>query len=214
MKDHIMLKLFGMIGVCVSLIIILFGGIKNPSNFRLISDIIQNTLISIFMLFLFFPDNKKIRDAIYLGTFVMVFDFILESIAVKFDWWYSLGGTTFPPIIIVPLEMIVGFFFLGFSFYFIFDIPVYLVKIRSNYSLIKFFTNLAKKKPIPHIFRITIVFLNAIIGTNGDLTAGEEIWKMGPGWAPIYTFFIWLIGGLITLSFYYFLQNKKTKIEP
>ncbi|MHA1338487.1 MAG: hypothetical protein ACTSRZ_01340 [Promethearchaeota archaeon] len=95
--DLIRKKIFYLRLICIicSLVIIvclLFGNVKNFSNFRILSDIIQNLAILILVICIFFPNKLELKRAFFLGLFIMAFDFVLETVAVLIDWWYPLGG--------------------------------------------------------------------------------------------------------------------------
>lgn len=154
-----------------------FGTIITPDNFRIISDILQNILILQLILALFMPRTKILKISFGIGIFTMIYDFFLETAAVYLDWWYPLGGTQFPPLLVIPLEMILSFFIIGFSFSILLIFPE---KIRnSNSRVINWVKPLFHKK-YDLIWRILLVLINAIIGINGDYSAGPEIWIPGP----------------------------------
>lgn len=205
------LRIIGIITSISGILIILFGGIKTTENFRLLSDFIQNILLLNLIFFIFLPNNVQLKIAVYIGIFIMIFDFLLEEIAVFLDWWYPLSGTQYPPIIVVPLEMVISFFLIGTGMGVILTFPE---KIRSfNLGPLNPLKRLFQNSRLDLLWRVLILITNALIGTNGDYTAGSEIWIPGPNWHPIYTFFIWFGGGLITLALYYYLERKINKKE-
>ena len=63
-------------------------------------------------------------------------------------------------------------------------------------------------------WRVAFAFLNALVGTNGDYSAGPTIWAPGPNWYPIYTFFVWLGGGIVCLLLFNWLDKKIPKEIP
>ncbi|MHA1283261.1 MAG: hypothetical protein ACTSQP_12210 [Promethearchaeota archaeon] len=209
--EYKFLRFLGSLVCICGIFLILFGGIKNENNFRILSDLIQTFLLFSLVLFICLPDDDSLKIASYGGIIIMIYDFILETIAVYLDWWYPLGGTQFHPIIIIPIEMVISFFFIGTAFFIILEIPE---KIRdSDNFLLKKIKFIFKNKKFDDLWRIIFVIINAIIGTNGDYSAGENIWKPGIYWQPIYTFFIWLSGGLIALILYKLLKKiSKTRI--
>jgi hypothetical protein len=196
----------GIVSCLLGILLILFGGIKTAENFRIVSDFLQNSLEHNHVLFLFLPDDNKLKIAMIIGLLTMLIDFILETVAVYLDWWYPLGGTQFPPLIVVPLEMVLSFFLIGTTMAIILDFPE---KIRtSSFFALKLIKPFFKNNRLDWFWRFLLVLLNAIIGMNGDYSAGPEIWAPGPSWNPIYTFFVWLGGGFVTLLFYYLLNKK------
>lgn len=191
------------------ILLILFGGIKTSENFRILSDFIQNILLLNLIFFLFLPNKTEIKIALYIGVFTMIFDFFLEEIAEYLEWWYPLGGTQYPPIIVVPLEMVLSFFLIGTGLGVILTFPE---KIKSfEFGPLNPLKRLFQNPRFDIVWRIILLFINALIGTNGDYTAGSQIWVPGPHWNPLYTFFVWFGGGLITLGIYYYLQNHYNK---
>ncbi len=203
------LRVFGMLLSLTGIIIILFGGVKTPENFRVVSDIFQNVCLITFILLFFFPDAPRIRKAMGLGLFVLIYDFILETIAVKLDWWYPLGGTQAPPLLIIPLEMVLSFFLIGTATYLILDAPD---QIRACDSPpLVWLRPLFRNPRYDKILRVLYITLNAIVGTNGDYTAGPEIWVPGPTWHPVFTFLVWLSGGLLALGVFYGLKTRDRK---
>ena len=50
------------------------------------------------VIFVFYPDKRTFKIAFIVGIFTMVFDFVLETIAVILDWWHPLGGLQYHPI--------------------------------------------------------------------------------------------------------------------
>jgi len=206
MTENKLLRATGTVTSLVAIILILYGNVKTPENFRFL-DVVQTCLIFILAMFIFLPDDRLMKIALILGIFTMVIDFILETIAVYLDWWYPLGGTQFPPLIIVPLEMLIGFIFTGAAIGITYTYPE---KIREmDFKLLNWLKPLFKNEKVDLIWRILLVLAMAIVGTHGDYTAGPEIWVPGPFWHPIYTFFVWFGGGLILLVIFYYLEKRK-----
>ena len=190
----------------IGILLIIFGNIKSPDNFRILSDLIQNLLIFNLILVLFMPNYRLLKISFIVGIFTMVYDFFLETIAVNLNCWYPLGGTQFPPVIIIPLEMIISFTIIGTSFSILLTFPE---KIRSiDFKSLNWIKSLFKNKRIDFFWRILMVLGNAIIGTNGDYSAGSDIWIPGPFWYPIYTFIIWFVGGVIILLVFSGLEKR------
>ncbi len=201
-----LLRIVGIISSLVGIVLILFGNIKTVENFRIVGDFLQNILLLNLVLLLFLPSENTMKISILTGVFNMILDFILETVAVYLDWWYPLGGTQIPPIIVVPLEMVMSFFLIGTATGITITFPQ---KIRElDFKLLNWVKPLFKNEKFDMSWRILYLFLIAIIGTNGDYTAGSEIWAPGPYWLPLYTFFIWFFGGLMVLLFYSFLEQK------
>jgi hypothetical protein len=205
MEDNKLLRLTASISSLFAIILVLFGGIKTPENFRTF-EIIQNILIINLVIFVFYPDNRTFKIAFLIGIFTMLFDFVLETIAVILNWWYPLGGIQYPPIIIVPLEMLIGFLFIGTSIGIILTFPEKMREIDSK--LLNWLKPLFKEQKYDKVWRVLFIFVNAIIGTHGDYTAGPTIWAPGPNWYPIYTFFVWFGGGIIILLVFNYLRMK------
>jgi len=205
MKENKLLRATGIITSLVAVILILYGNVKTPENFRFM-DVIQTCLILIIVMFIFLPDDRLMKIALIIGMLTLVIDLILETIAVYLDWWYPLGGTQIPPLIIVPLEMLIGFIFTGAATAITYTHPE---KIREmDFKLLNWIKPLFKKEKYDLFWRLLLVLAMAIIGTHGDYSAGPEIWVPGPLWYPIYTFFVWFGGGLIMLYLFYYLDKK------
>ncbi|MFX0101615.1 MAG: hypothetical protein ACFFCS_18715, partial [Candidatus Hodarchaeota archaeon] len=171
--------------------------------FRIVSDFIQNLLLINLVILVFLPNNKEMKVALIIGVFTMFFDLFLEAIAVQLDWWYPKGEHL---ILEVPIEMVVSFMIIGTSMGIIFYFPE---KMRDmNFKPLNWVKILVKNPKYDYIWRIALLFVNAIIGMNGDYSAGEAIWEAGENWLPIYTFFVWFGGGLITLVLYRYLNAK------
>ena len=209
MEQFKILRIVGIISSLVGIVLILFGDIKTVDNFRIVSDFLQNILLLNLVLLLFLPSENTMKISILTGFFNMIFDFVLETVAVYLDWWYPLGGTTLPPIIVVPLEMVLSFFLIGTATGIIITFPQ---KIREmDFKLLDWIKPLFKNERYDTLWRIFYIFLIAIIGTYGDYSAGPEIWAHGPYWLLLYTFFVWFLGGLTVLLFYSFLERKMCK---
>ncbi len=205
MNDKKLIRILGIIISTVGIIIILFGNIKTTETFRLL-DLIQSILLLIVVTLIFMPNKRILKIALIIGSFTMVFDWVLETIAVYLNWWYPLGGLQYPPIIIVPLEMVVGFLFIGASMGVILNFPE---KIREmEFKILNWIKPLVKEPKYDKIWRFLLILLNAIIGTNGDYSAPRTIWAPGPYWHPIYTFFVWFGGGIITILLFQYLILK------
>jgi len=208
MNENKLLRATVILANIIGLLILLYGGIKNPENVRVFRalDFLQNILLFNLILFLFLPNKKEFNIALLIGIFTMVFDYFLETFAVLLDWWYPLGGIQFPPILIVPLEMVGGFVFLGTCMGIILTFPE---KIREiDFSLLNWLKPLFRDPKYDTMWRIMLLFLNAIIGTHGDYSAGPTIWAPGASWHPIYTFMVWFGGGIITLLLFNYLRKK------
>ena len=206
MKEHTLLRHAGILASLTGLLILLFGDLKTAQNFRILSDLVQNTLLFTLILFIFMPSDRTMKIAFLIGGFTVLVDFILETVAVYLDWWYPLGGTQFPPVIVVPLEMVASFFLMGASMAIMLTFPE---RIRGmDFKMLNGLKWFVKDPKFDWIWRVLLIFLNALIGMNGDYAAGPEIWVPGPSWMPLYTFFVWLGGGLLTLLMFYLLQNR------
>jgi hypothetical protein len=206
MEQFKLLRIVGIISSFVGIVLILFGNIKTVDNFRIVSDFLQNILLLNLVLLLFLPSENTMKISILTGVFNMTVDFILETVAVYLDWWYPLGGTQFPPLIVVPLEMVSSFFLIGTAMGIMITFPQKIIVL--DFKLLNWVKTLFKNEKFDTIWRILFMLLIAIIGTNGDYTAGPEIWAPGPYWLPLYTFFVWFFGGLTVLLFYSFLERK------
>jgi len=199
-------RITGIILSTIGVLFILFGGIKTPENFRILSDFIQNFLLIIIVLLLFLPDDRKMKVSFLVGLFSTGFDFILESAAVYSNWWFPLGGTQFPPAIVVPLEMVCSFFIIGTNTSIMFYLPekIRMMDCKPFDWLKKFVRN---KRYDVH-WRVVFLFANAVIGMNGDYSSGPAIWMPGASWFPVYTFLVWFLGGLLILAFFTVVDRK------
>ncbi|MHA1293768.1 MAG: hypothetical protein ACTSQJ_14010 [Promethearchaeota archaeon] len=205
-KNYRILRITGIFVCIIGLILILFFQIKTTENFRILSDFIQNIILFVLVLLIFLPDNKTMKVALIIGVFTMLFDFIIETIAVYLDWWYPLGGTQMPPIIVIPIEMVLSFLIIGTTMAIVFTFPE---KIREmDFQPLNWIKPLFENENYDWYWRVLLIFINAIIGTYGDYNAGQEIWIPGPNWHPIYTFFVWFFGGIMMLLMFWFLQKK------
>ncbi len=207
MSENKLIRICGILASLGGLILIFVGNIKTLANFRILSDIVQNILIFNVILLLFSPEEKKLENALLLGLFTMIFDFVLETIAVIFNWWYPKGGFQAPPLLIIPLEMVISFMIIGTTTGILLNFPE---KIRDmDFKPLNWLKFLVRNPNYDLAWRILFIFANAVVGTNGDYSAGWEIWVPGSGWHWIYTFFVWFGGGLIILSVYYFLDKSR-----
>lgn len=204
-------RFFGTMTCFFGILFILFGDIKTPENFRILSDFIQNILLFNLILLIFMPTNRVMKIAIIIGVFTVIIDFILETVAVYLDWWYPLGGTQYSPIIVVPLEMVASFFLIGSTMAIILTFPEELRNTEIRF--LRPFKIFVRNPNMDKVWRLLLILGNAIIGTNGDYTAGPTIWVPGPTWHPFYTFLVWFGGGFITLVLFYSLQNMIPKEE-
>jgi len=210
MTHYMLLRIVGIFSSLIGVLLILFGGIKTSENFRVLSDIIQNVLVLNIVLLVFLPKDRDLKVAVLIGGFTMIFDYILETVAFYYGWWYALGGTQYPPLLVIPLEMVLSFFMIGTAMGILFTFPQ---KIRSmDFKLLNWTEFFFKNPKLDYFWLILLLFLNALIGTHGDYTAGNEIWVPGPYWHPLYTLIVWFGGGLITLILYFILK-KKIRIE-
>jgi len=189
---------------CVGAIaVLLFAPVKTAANFRALNDLLQNALVLALALLVFAPSARTVWRAAKLGVFVMVFDFVLETAAVRLDWWHPLGGTQFPPVIVVPVEMLTGFLLMGTSLGVVLSFPEALRDMRGrglNWIRPWF---LEPKRDLA--WQLALLALLAVVGTHGDYAAGPAIWAPGPQWHPFYTFCVWTGSGLAVLWVYYLL---------
>jgi hypothetical protein len=207
MSENKLIRICGMVASLGGLALIFVGNIKTLANFRILSDIVQNILIFNVILLLFSPEEKKLENALLLGLFTMIFDFVLETVAVIFNWWYPKGGFQAPPLLIIPLEMVISFMIIGTTTGILLNFPE---KIRNiDFKPLNWMKFLVRNPKHDLGWRILFIFANAVVGTNGDYSAGWEIWVPGPGWHWIYTLFVWFGGGLIILSVYYYLEKSR-----
>ncbi|MHA1300894.1 MAG: hypothetical protein ACTSO9_15860 [Candidatus Helarchaeota archaeon] len=209
MNNYKLIRICGIFASFIGILILFIGNVKNPANFRLLSDLVQNILIFNFVLLLFLPEEKDLENAIILGLFTMILDFFLETIAVWLNWWYPKGGFQWPPLLIVPLEMVISFMIIGTTTGILLHFPEKIRKM--DFKLLNWLKFFVKNSKLDLFWRIIFVFLIAVVGANGDYGAGWDIWVPGPGWQWIYTFFVWFCSGLIILLFFYFLEKKKMK---
>ncbi|MHA1732004.1 MAG: hypothetical protein ACTSU5_08665 [Promethearchaeota archaeon] len=201
------LRVAGMLACLGGVAYILFGGVKTASNFRVLSDLVQNLLVLAFVLLLFWPDARAARNALALGAFTMAYDFILETTAVYLDWWYPLGGTQFPPVLVVPLEMVSSFLLIGAATYFLLDAPA---RIREGCPAPASWFRPAFRDPrFDDAWRVAFTLLVAVVGTRGDYTAGPDIWAPGPQWHVALTFVVWFSGGLLVLLVYKLMNRSR-----
>lgn len=196
----------GIATLLVGLVVVLFGDVKTPANFRLLSDLVQNVLVFNLVLLVFLPARREIKIALVLGAFNVVVDFVLETVAVALDWWYPLGGTQFPPVVVVPLEMVASFFLIGAAFALVMTFPA---QIRASENrVIHRLEPLVRHPRRDWAWRVALIVVNAVVGTHGDYTAGPEIWQPGPAWHPAGTFLVWLLGGLASLALFTWLERR------
>lgn len=185
---------------------IMFGGIKSPQNFRILSDFMQNLFLISALLLLFLPDDRQMKVALLTGCFTAAYDFTLEEVAVYLGWWFPLGGTQFPPVVVVPLEMVTSFVLIGTSMALLFYLPG---RIRTaNCKLVKWAKPLFKNPRHDRWWLVLLLAVNAVVGTNGDYSAGSSIWVPGAAWHPAYTFVVWLAGGLLVLLVFTMLDKR------
>ena len=211
MMQNKIFRISGMVASLIGICLLIFGNIRTASNFRIIGDIVQNVLIFHFILLLFWPEEDKLENALFVGLFTMGLDFALETVAVWLNWWYPKGGFQWPPILIIPLEMVVSFMIIGTTTGILLYFPE---KIRElDFKPLNWLKIFVKNPKFDLFWRILQIFVTAVIGTNGDFSAGWEIWMPGPGWHWIYTFFVWFGGGLLILAFFLFVEKKRKKIN-
>jgi hypothetical protein len=199
-------------GICASVagvLFIMFGGIKTPQNFRILSDLIQNLLLFNAMMLLFLPDDRQMKVALCTGCFTAIWDFLLEEAAVYLGWWYPLGGTQFPPAVVVPVEMVASFVIIGASMAIIFYIPGRIRVI--DCKPVNWVKPLFKNPRHDRIWLVLLLLANAIVGTNGDYSAGPSIWVPGAAWNFLYTFLVWFGGGLLVLLVFKWLDKRITR---
>ncbi len=219
MKSPYLLRIVGA-GLCFLAIVIPLSGIIRVSvNGRVLGDILQNIFILCMSLFVLFPDEKRLQNALIIGCYTTVLDFILETAAVYLSWWFPLGGTQAPPLLVVPLEMVLGFFFFGMTIGIIFTFPRQVRDLNLNEvgnSILKKFLQFLKRLfpvKLDWAWLVGFVFISAYIGMNGDYNAGPAAWVPGPGWQMIYTFFVWFFGGISMLALFFLLENTRIRAE-
>ena len=163
MDENKLLRATAIVSNLIGLLIILDGNIKNPENVALFRalDVLQNIFLLNIVLFLFLPNKQTFKIALIIGIFSMIFDFILETFAVLLDWWYPLGGIQLPPVLIIPLEMVVGFIFLGTCMGIVLTFPDKMREI--DFKLLNWLKPLFKEPKYDHIWRVLLIFVNAII---------------------------------------------------
>ncbi len=196
----------GITASVVGVVFIMFGGIKTPQNFRILSDLIQNLLLLNAIILLFLPSDRQMKVALCTGCFTAAWDFMLEEAAVYLNWWYPRGGTQFPPAVVVPLEMVASFVIIGTSMGLFFYFPR---RIRAaDCKLVNWAKPLFALSKNDRWWLVLLLVANAVIGTNGDYSAGPSIWGPGAAWHPLYTFIVWFGGGLLVLFVFTWLDKR------
>ncbi|MBN2152743.1 MAG: hypothetical protein JW839_14925 [Candidatus Lokiarchaeota archaeon] len=206
MKTSRAARVAGIAASAAGVAIILFGGVKTPENFRVISDLLQNLLLLNAVILLFLPDDRQMKVAALTGCFTAAWDLVLEEAAVWLGWWYPLGGTQFPPVVVVPVEMVASFVIIGTSMALVFYAPG---RIRAmDCKLLNWVKPMFKNPRHDRLWLVLLLVVNAIVGTNGDYSAGTSIWVPGAAWHPFYTFVVWFAGGLLVLLVFEWLDRR------
>ncbi|NVM31257.1 MAG: hypothetical protein HWN65_20635 [Candidatus Helarchaeota archaeon] len=206
-NSHLILRISG---ICIFLGCLFINNLFiTPQNFRFFSDIIQNTLAFVIILFILWPDSGHLQIAFGVGLFTMGYDFFIETLAVKLDWWYPLGGTQAPPILVIPIEMVISFLIFGAITALFFQIPE---RVRTTDSrIVSKFKKLFKNSNMDVGWQILLILVISIAGTYGDYSAGPTVWVPGPSWHPFFTFLIWFHGGLLTILIFFLLKRRAKK---
>ncbi|NVM55441.1 MAG: hypothetical protein HWN66_17170 [Candidatus Helarchaeota archaeon] len=209
MKEFNLLRATGIIACIAGILLIIFvDNVKTSENFHIINDFIQNILVLNTVLLIFIPNNRRLKIALIIGVFIMLFDFIFETIAVYAGWWYPLGGIQFPPVLVLPLEMVISFLIIGTSTGLILYLPN---KIREmDFKAFNWLKPLVRNPKFDWFWRVLIILVLTVVSTLGDFTAGPEIWVRGPNWHPSFTFILngWFYIGMLALFLLYYLEKR------
>ncbi|MFX0100904.1 MAG: hypothetical protein ACFFCS_15115 [Candidatus Hodarchaeota archaeon] len=211
-------RIVGIITSFSGILFIMFGGVKNPGNFRVVSDLLQNFFILLLVLLVFFPGNKDIHVALYLGILSLVYDFLVEKVGIAFDLWHPLGGTQFPPFFNVPLEMVFSFFFIGISMAVILTFPRRFREM--DFKLFNWLKPLFKNEKLDVFWQVLLVCVNTWLSTSGDFSADETIFILGSNWNPLFTVILnaWLYWGLLLVLLRHLLEkrmrSRESRAEP
>ncbi|GAB4323345.1 MAG: hypothetical protein Kow0069_28400 [Promethearchaeota archaeon] len=196
-----------------------FGGVKTPQNFRVTGDLVQNAAVLAFVLLLLLPDGGTLRRAARLGLVVMAYDFFLETTAAYAGWWFPLGGTQWPPLLVVPLEMVLSFGLVGASTGVLFAAPELVRREAEKPPARRTWPHRWLLRPFRNprtdpAWILAYVALVSLVGTRGDYSAGPEVWVPGEGWHPALTFLAWLSGGLVAYAAHAWLKRRGGAASP
>lgn len=207
MKEFDLLRVLGISISIFGILVIIFGNVKTPENFQMLSNFGQNILVLNAILLIIMPKNRRLKIVLIIGVAIMVFDFVFEVIAVGAGWWILIGDNL---VLGLPIEMVISFLFIGTATGLILYLPE---KIREmDFKLFNWLKPLVKNPRYDLLWKLLIVLALTIISTYGDLSGGVEmgVWAYGPNWHSSFVFILngWLYIGLIALSLQYVLEKK------
>lgn len=179
---------------------------RNSGNFRIQGDLLGNIISASLLILLLMPNNSILKRGVFLGLFLTIFDGSEESIAYILNLWKAELGSTYPPIIPVPMEMIGSFLFIGISVAMVFSVPEIIRQIE--FTPLNWLKQFFDSPEEDFVWVIATGLFMAIGGALSDwnsISAGVYI--PSPGWGLINLVFVWGFNAVITVIAFYILKR-------
>ena len=127
------------------------------------------------------------KSALLLGIFLMVFDWVVENIGAKLNFWYSYTSVFF--VLAVPIEIMIAALLGGFG-----------------YAMF-----LPKKWNWKYVSLTSLIFaFGGMLGENTLRSKG--FMSYSGGWTPVHAFAAYfLVWTLLNIVWYFVLERKKKK---
>ena len=170
--------------------------------FRWLNDILGNILLSSAMLLLTLPTPSEAKAGVCIGLFSVLNDWFVETLGFHMNWWHTAGGHAFPPFFPSPVEMYVGFFWMGLTVACLTTVPRNIREAKRCRipGLVQLFQN-PRRDPM-WLFAVT-PFL-AWMGAQGDFhLVSYGLFIVKPGWSIWGTFLVWWYGLVTGLLVFY-----------
>ena len=205
---RVFLGAFSFLGV----LIILIGLITVGTNLKASRTLgfIKNSMALFVVVAATRPTDRELKLALIIGIYNVFLDYLVESVAYVMGWWYAVEGTTFPPLLIVPLEMILEFLPLGAAYILIWDLP--RSKKDTHHT---FFRTLFAKKYFIYVWTLFILVATGLLGVYGDFYAANgSVFLPSPGLTPVHIFFVWSSCGFTMILLHRYLVRRIMTKDP
>ena len=179
---------------------------RNSGNFRIQGDLLGNIISSALLILLLIPNNSILKRGVILGLFLTLFDGSEESLAYILSWWKAELGSTYPPYIPVPIEMIGSFLFIGISVAMIFSVPEIIRQI--DFIPLNWLKQFFDSPEEDFIWVIATGLFMAIGGAISDWNSiAAGVYIPSPGWNLFNLLFVWSFNAVITVIAFYILKR-------
>lgn len=203
--QQILSNLFIGILSAIGVLLILFGLIAT-ANLKASRTLgfIKNSMALFVVIAATRPKEKELKLSLIIGAFTVFLDYLVESIAFVMGWWYATEGTTYPPFLIVPFEMIIEFLPLGAAYILIWDLP----RSKRNTN-IQFFRTVFERPYFIYVWTLFILIATGFLGVYGDFYgANGSVFFPHEDLTQFHIFLVWTSCGFAMIGLHKYLVTR------